>query len=131
MQLFAKVLENIHGAVTRASVVEALNGLSSYSTGGLTPNVSFTKPSTVPGYSRILNPTVYGLTFENGQMKDIQPLTYINMFTGVSTPRAAPRPMTRSQRGAPQITCGAPRRPSPVAQQASSTPAAGRLAGCK
>jgi hypothetical protein len=45
-----------------------------------------TKPSTVPGYSRIFNPTVYGLTFENGQLKDVQPLTYINMFTGVSTP---------------------------------------------
>ncbi len=85
VQLFAKVVKDIHGAVTRASIVEALNGLSSYSTGGLTPNVSFTKPSTVPGYSRIFNPTVYGLIFENGELKDIQPLTYINMFNGVST----------------------------------------------
>jgi branched-chain amino acid transport system substrate-binding protein len=85
VQLFAHVLKNIQGTVTRSSVVEALNGLSSYSTGGLTPTIDFTKPSTVAGYSRIFSPTVYGLTYDNGELKDIQPLTYIDMFTGMST----------------------------------------------
>jgi branched-chain amino acid transport system substrate-binding protein len=82
VQLFAHVLKELKGAPTRASIVSALNSLSNYSTGGLTPTINFTKPSTVPGYSRLFDPVVYGLTYTDGAFKDIQPLSYINMFTG-------------------------------------------------
>lgn len=85
VQLFAHVLKELKGSPTRASIVSALNSLSDYNTGGLTPTVNFIKPATVPGYSQLFNPVVYGLTYSNGAFKDIQPLTYINMFTGQSS----------------------------------------------
>jgi branched-chain amino acid transport system substrate-binding protein len=85
VHLLAALAAKIPGTVTRAALVKALNSLSGYSTGGLTPPISFTKPDPQPGYPRVFNPVVYGLTFEHSALVDIKPLAYVDIFTGKST----------------------------------------------
>jgi ABC-type branched-subunit amino acid transport system substrate-binding protein len=84
VHLLAAVAAKIPGSLTRAALVKALNSLSDYSTGGLTPPISFTTPNPQVGYSRVFNPVVYGLTYENAALTDIKPLKYVNIFTGKS-----------------------------------------------
>jgi branched-chain amino acid transport system substrate-binding protein len=43
----------------RSSLLQALNGLSSFDTGGLTPPIDYTKPSVAPGQPRLFNTSVW------------------------------------------------------------------------
>ena len=65
--MFADVARTLT-AVTRASVQAAFSKLANFSTGGLTPPLSFDKPGTVLGGSapRIINPTIALVDYQNG-----------------------------------------------------------------
>jgi len=82
VHLFADVVEGIDGDVTRESITEALDSLSDYDTGGLTPNLDFSTPNPEPGFSRLFNPYVVGLTFADGEIRDSEPPLVLNLFTG-------------------------------------------------
>jgi hypothetical protein len=81
LQLFVHAMGG-SASTSRAQVTAALNGLSSYSTGGLTPVVNFTKPQTALSgqIPRVVNPTAYGYHYSSGTFT---PLTsgFINPFT--------------------------------------------------
>lgn len=86
VKIFANVVEQINGPITRAAVLAGLSKISGYSTSGLTPPLSFTTPNPLPGLSREFNPTVVNLNYSNGVYTDRAPTTFINVFTGAKLP---------------------------------------------
>jgi ABC-type branched-subunit amino acid transport system substrate-binding protein len=86
VRLFAQVLKSIKGTPTRAKVLAKMRTISAYNTGGLSPVVNFTKPSTVPNFPRLFNPTVVGVNYSNGAYTDEYPTTpFVNIYTGAKS----------------------------------------------
>jgi hypothetical protein len=65
--MFAQVARTLP-TVTRASVMHAFGELSNYTTGGMLPPLSFSKPGTALGGKapRIVNPTMGLAQYQNG-----------------------------------------------------------------
>jgi hypothetical protein len=53
---------------TRKSVLDALNNVTDYTGGGITPRLDYSKPGPGGGYPRIHNWTYYPQKIENGQL---------------------------------------------------------------
>jgi ABC-type branched-subunit amino acid transport system substrate-binding protein len=70
----------VKGAITGANVIKALNSTTNYNP-GVSPPISFSKPSTEPGYSRIFSPWVIEVKWNTaGQLRSIG--KFFNFFTG-------------------------------------------------
>jgi ABC-type branched-subunit amino acid transport system substrate-binding protein len=67
-QVLQSVAKKIKGKVTGPTLIKALNSSSKLTDGGLTPAINFTKPSSVPSLSRIVNPYVGLYTSVNGKL---------------------------------------------------------------
>ena len=78
----AYVAGRINGPLTRAGILKAMNELKDYSTDGLTPNLDYSTPATVPGYTRAFNPTTVEDKIENDRIMTPSPITFINVLTG-------------------------------------------------
>jgi ABC-type branched-subunit amino acid transport system substrate-binding protein len=79
--MFADVARTLP-TVTRASVLAAFSKLSDYSTGGLLPPLSFSKPGTALGGKapRIVNPTMGLAQYQNGAFVPVAGGTFTNPF---------------------------------------------------
>jgi ABC-type branched-subunit amino acid transport system substrate-binding protein len=79
--MFAQVARTLP-TVTRVSVLAAFSKLSNYSTGGMLPTLSYTKPSAVLGGNapRIINPTMGLAQYQNGTFVPIAGGTFTNPF---------------------------------------------------
>jgi ABC-type branched-subunit amino acid transport system substrate-binding protein len=78
----ASVANRIDGPITREKVLKAMNELKNYSTDGLTPNLDYTMPPTVPGYTRAFNPTAVEDRIEGDKIVTPKPVTFVNALTG-------------------------------------------------
>jgi ABC-type branched-subunit amino acid transport system substrate-binding protein len=79
--MFADVARTLP-SVTRASVLAAFSKLSNYSTGGLLPPLSFSRPGTALGGKapRIVNPTMGLSQYQNGTFVPVAGGKFINPF---------------------------------------------------
>lgn len=69
--------------MTSAGIMAALNKVTNYSTGGLTPNLDFAKPTGIPGFGRAFNFTsVLHLVNSNGVSQDVKPVEFLDPMTG-------------------------------------------------
>lgn len=78
----AYVAGRINGKITRAAVLKAFNELKDYSTDGLTPNLDYTAPVSVVGYSRAFNPTTVEGRIEGDRIVTPRPVTFTNTLNG-------------------------------------------------
>ena len=81
VKLFAQVANKLP-TVTRAGVLDALNNLSSFDTGGITPPISFTTPGTGLGGKapRVFNVTSTLYTYAHGKIEPYKGSPFINPF---------------------------------------------------
>jgi ABC-type branched-subunit amino acid transport system substrate-binding protein len=79
--MFAQVARTLP-TVTRASVLAAFGKLTNYSTGGLLPPLSFSKPGTALGGKapRLVNPTMGLAQYQNGTFVPVAGGTFTNPF---------------------------------------------------
>jgi branched-chain amino acid transport system substrate-binding protein len=79
--MFAQVARTLP-TITRASVLAAFSKLTNYSTGGMLPPLSYTKPATVLGGKapRIVNPTMGLAQYQNGTFVPIAGGKFTNPF---------------------------------------------------
>lgn len=69
--------------ITASNILDAMNHLSNYSTGGFTPPLTMTHECTVCGpLVRLFNPTVTFLTLNNGSLTQDASGQFHNAFTG-------------------------------------------------
>ncbi len=54
-------------SIDRAGILDALNGVSSYDGGGLTPTLDFTKPGPNPAFPRMFNLSFFHATVKDGK----------------------------------------------------------------
>jgi ABC-type branched-subunit amino acid transport system substrate-binding protein len=80
--MFADVARTLP-AITRASVMQAFSRLSGYTTGGLLPPLSYTKPGTALGGQapRVINPTMGLSQYQNGTFVPYDNGKFTNPFT--------------------------------------------------
>jgi ABC-type branched-subunit amino acid transport system substrate-binding protein len=72
-------------ALTRQGILDAMNGLTSFDTGGMTPPLNYTQPFAGFGgtFPRMFNPTVVYNKFTNGQEVPTNPGQFANPFVPV------------------------------------------------
>ncbi len=83
----AYVAARMDGQITRAKVLKVFNELKDYSTDGLTPNLDYTAPVSVNGYSRAFNPTTVEGRIEGDRIVTPRPVTFTNTLTGKKSER--------------------------------------------
>ncbi len=81
----AHVAGKLGDNITRASVLQAFRTMKDYSTDGLTPNLDYTDPPKVQGFTRAFNPTTVEGRIEGEQIVTPKPVNFVNTLTGKKT----------------------------------------------